>query len=271
MEILKLGSKGDSVKTLQKKLGITADGSFGPMTEKAVKEFQTKNKLDADGIVGPATWGAMFPGEKQPAPSTSSKCVDPSVIYDPLTVHISKAVRTPKYIAIHYTAGGSSKPGSAKSVKHVFEKRDASADFAVDDRDMVQFNPDILNYYCWSVGDKKNPYSQGGSLNGIAGNRNTISIEMCSNLRKGTSGSAANHDGWSITEETFNNTLKLTKILMKKFNIDKNHVVRHYDVSGKLCPGVPGWNNEGLYDAVSGKKNGQKNNSKKWEEFKSKL
>jgi len=53
--MLKLGSKGDNVKALQEKLGITADGDFGPGTEKAVKEWQTKNGLTADGIVGPAS------------------------------------------------------------------------------------------------------------------------------------------------------------------------------------------------------------------------
>ena len=31
--ILKLGSKGDDVKSLQEKLGLKVDGSFGPGTE----------------------------------------------------------------------------------------------------------------------------------------------------------------------------------------------------------------------------------------------
>ena len=59
--LLKIGSKGDDVKKLQTKLGTTADGVFGPGTEKLVKEWQTKNGLTADGIVGDGTWGKMFP------------------------------------------------------------------------------------------------------------------------------------------------------------------------------------------------------------------
>jgi putative chitinase len=59
--LLKVGSKGDDVKKLQTKLGTTADGDFGPGTEKLVKEWQTKNGLTADGIVGDGTWGKMFP------------------------------------------------------------------------------------------------------------------------------------------------------------------------------------------------------------------
>jgi putative chitinase len=58
--LLKVGSKGDDVKKLQTKLGLTADGSFGPNTEKKVKEWQSANGLTADGIVGDGTWLKMF-------------------------------------------------------------------------------------------------------------------------------------------------------------------------------------------------------------------
>ncbi len=59
--LLKIGSTGEDVKKLQTKLGLTADGSFGPNTEKKVKEWQAANGLTADGIVGAGTWGKMFP------------------------------------------------------------------------------------------------------------------------------------------------------------------------------------------------------------------
>jgi putative chitinase len=58
--LLKVGSKGDDVKKLQEKLGLTADGTFGPGTEKAVKDWQSKNGLTADGIVGDGTWSKMM-------------------------------------------------------------------------------------------------------------------------------------------------------------------------------------------------------------------
>lgn len=57
--ILKKGSRGNEVKELQKFLDITADGIFGPGTEKHVKKWQSNNGLVVDGIVGPATWDAM--------------------------------------------------------------------------------------------------------------------------------------------------------------------------------------------------------------------
>ena len=57
--VLKLGSKGPGVVTLQEFLKITADGDFGPKTEAAVKSWQTAHGLLADGIVGRNTWAAM--------------------------------------------------------------------------------------------------------------------------------------------------------------------------------------------------------------------
>lgn len=59
MSILKRGLKGAPVKRLQEKLGITADGDFGPGTERAVRAFQEANGLTVDGIAGPDTFSAM--------------------------------------------------------------------------------------------------------------------------------------------------------------------------------------------------------------------
>lgn len=54
--VIRKGDKGEGVMQLQRLLGITPDGDFGPGTERAVIEFQRKNDLTADGIVGPMTW-----------------------------------------------------------------------------------------------------------------------------------------------------------------------------------------------------------------------
>lgn len=53
--MLQLGSRGSAVVALQKKLGITADGIFGPQTLAAVKRYQASHGLAVDGIVGPKT------------------------------------------------------------------------------------------------------------------------------------------------------------------------------------------------------------------------
>ena len=70
--ILKKGSRGSDVKTLQKYLKITADGDFGPGTEKAVKAWQSKNGLTPDGIVGRKTFEAMGIDTDQTTVTTST-------------------------------------------------------------------------------------------------------------------------------------------------------------------------------------------------------
>jgi len=62
MNTIRKGSSGDSVKTLQRLLGITADGKFGKNTRAAVVAYQTAHGLAADGIVGPATWAVLLGG-----------------------------------------------------------------------------------------------------------------------------------------------------------------------------------------------------------------
>ncbi len=59
MSYLRKGVSGEPVRILQVKLGVTADGDFGPGTEKALKEYQTAHGLAADGIAGPDTFMAM--------------------------------------------------------------------------------------------------------------------------------------------------------------------------------------------------------------------
>jgi peptidoglycan hydrolase-like protein with peptidoglycan-binding domain len=56
---LRQGSVGDSVKELQRALGVAIDGVFGRLTERAVREFQFAHDLAVDGIVGPATWAKL--------------------------------------------------------------------------------------------------------------------------------------------------------------------------------------------------------------------
>lgn len=59
MTTLKIGSRGEEVKTLQRKLNLIADGIFGKITDEAVRDFQKKHGLTVDGIVGPQTWAIM--------------------------------------------------------------------------------------------------------------------------------------------------------------------------------------------------------------------
>ena len=56
MKQLKKGSRGSDVKTIQTALGLTADGVFGPLTEKAVERFQLDKGLMVTGVVNADMW-----------------------------------------------------------------------------------------------------------------------------------------------------------------------------------------------------------------------
>jgi peptidoglycan hydrolase-like protein with peptidoglycan-binding domain len=58
--MLKKGDRGDDVMFVQRRLGLKADGIFGPATETEVKAFQKQKGLTVDGIVGPATWTRLL-------------------------------------------------------------------------------------------------------------------------------------------------------------------------------------------------------------------
>lgn len=163
------------------------------------------------------------------------------------TVHTTaKAARAIEYIVIHYTAGVTSKAGSALSLAAYFATRpdDVSADFTVDDGAVVQYNPDIRNRYTWHCGGNKYN-TKGGSLYGVCKNSNSIGIEICCNNSKGPKNSKmpdANDASYSFSDAAVANAEWLVKKLMAEYNIPADHVIRHYDVTGKLCPGIVGWN-----------------------------
>jgi penicillin-insensitive murein endopeptidase len=56
---IQMGNRGSDVKQVQAKLGIKADGHFGPDTLHAVEEFQAAHGLTAHGVVGPNTLAAL--------------------------------------------------------------------------------------------------------------------------------------------------------------------------------------------------------------------
>jgi putative chitinase len=94
--LLKNGSSGEDVKKLQEKLGLSADGVFGPGTEKKVKEWQSQNGLTPDGIVGAGTWAKMFnttqTAQSAPEPTQSVAIPASSFKLSALKGHIPDSV-----------------------------------------------------------------------------------------------------------------------------------------------------------------------------------
>lgn len=74
MKSLKIGSRGEDVKTLQRKLGLPADGIFGKNTDAAVRHYQLTHGLTSDGIVGDHTWESL-------GFASSSRLIDEIIIH----------------------------------------------------------------------------------------------------------------------------------------------------------------------------------------------
>ena len=136
----------------------------------------------------------------------------------------------PKFIVMHYTAtNGATAYNEVMYFAANPEADDASADFFVDETQIWQYNTQLDSRYSWAVGD-----GQSGTFGGKCTNRNQISVEMCCYL--------SDSDGkWYIGQRTYNNAVELVKYLMKKYGIPAQNVIRHYDVSRKLCPQAVGW------------------------------
>lgn len=132
-----------------------------------------------------------------------------------------------KYIVIHFTANdGDSDESNGNYFHNNIVK--ASAHYFVDDNSVTQSVPD--DYVAYSVGGSKYgdcSKTGGGRLYGVAKNANTLNIELCDTDRDGTV---------MATEATIANAAELCKVLMKKYGIGVDHVIRHFDVNGKHCP-----------------------------------
>jgi N-acetylmuramoyl-L-alanine amidase CwlA len=144
-----------------------------------------------------------------------------------------------QWLVIHYVGATGDAAANVKYYNQPTTKN-ASADFFVGHRgDIWQYNPDPAKRYCWAVGGSK--YANGGGrLYGKVTNKNSIHIEMC--VKNSGGSMTANSPGWYFTDETTAAAIELTKHLMDVYGLSADKVIRHYDVNGKPCPGVVGWN-----------------------------
>ena len=127
-------------------------------------------------------------------------------------------------IVFHYTANtGSSASalGNARYFANGSDGRAASAHYCVDEKNIV-YECVPLDTVAWSVGD-----GSSGKYGNLVNNYNSVSIEMVSH----TDASGA----YYIPKETQENAARLYQMLLKKLP-GVQYTVRHYDVSGKLCP-----------------------------------
>lgn len=123
-----------------------------------------------------------------------------------------------KYIVVHYTANnGDTATGNGNYFARA--NRGASAHYFVDENNIVQSVRD--NDVAWHCGATR-------YKNTLCRNANSIAVEMCSEKDK--------NGKYYINEQTQNMAIEVVKMLMAKYNIAAENVLRHYDVTGKACP-----------------------------------
>ena len=151
----------------------------------------------------------------------------PLILCHPSNHGGNRAAEDIKYLVYHYTGndGDTAKNNCLYYQNTVVQ---ASAHYFVDDDGAIQSVPDLTA--AWAVGGKK--WSDcnktgGGTLFGKVTNRNSISIEMCDTQHNGVR---------MASEKTLANAAELGRMLMEKYRIPIDRVIRHFDVTGKHCP-----------------------------------
>ena len=119
-----------------------------------------------------------------------------------------------EYIVMHYTGNfGDTAKNNADYFARV--SIETSAHYFVDGKEIWQ-----------SVKDEDTAWHCGGRAykHTYCRNSNSIGIEMCDSLT-------------AVPDKVLDNAVELVRYLANKYGIDREHVIRHYDVTGKICPG----------------------------------
>lgn len=151
--------------------------------------------------------------------------IDELPMYELLT-NVNRTIKSNKlnkFIVVHWVGAVSTALNNAKYFKDV--NRNASANYFVDDTSIYRVVRDTdVAWHCG--GGLQGP--NGHTFHNICFNSNSIGIEMCCKKSNGVT---------IVPESIMNNTVKLIIKLMNQYNIGIDRVIRHYDVTGKLCPG----------------------------------
>lgn len=127
--------------------------------------------------------------------------------------------RPVQYIVMHYTANNGDTAKNNCDYYHRVGGLQASSHYFVDEHGVMQSVRE--GDTAWHCGARAYWHPE-------CRNDNSIGIEMCS--RKRSDGS------YYIKPETVANAAALAKDIMQRYGIDTDHVLRHYDVTGKRCP-----------------------------------
>lgn len=131
------------------------------------------------------------------------------------------------WIVVHYTGTAASGIANARALERPLKSPRSTHYFI--DGNMVYHCVDERTRAAWHVGgvsqEKRIPVY----------NQNSIGVDLCERKQDLITRLAVDKD-WFFTEETEQTAAEIIAILCLRYGIDLDHVVRHYDVTRKLCP-----------------------------------
>lgn len=228
-------------------------------------------------------------------PVNSNDSVEINVKKGPVTISINKPEYEyahgkrfkngqPKWIVVHYT--GCANVSAKAMCKAMRKNTGASSHFYIDEKDICSAVP--LEYIAWHVGDGKckqpnscckislgelskykskdwrydlaasNHLKWQKENDDFLGNSQSIGVDICVK-KKSTKTTKATDVDWYLEENAVDNLAKTVAYLSNEYNISVDHIIRHSDSTGKLCPRP--------LVSISV----EENNDEKWERFKEKV
>lgn len=124
-----------------------------------------------------------------------------------------------KYIVLHYT-GATGQTAGDNLIYFTGKYRKASAHYFIGRDGIGQSVPD--DFIAWHCGTETGFYTHP-----YCRNSNSIGIEICFDYIDGE---------WVISDAVYTKVIYLVSELMSKYNIPETNILRHYDVTGKICP-----------------------------------
>jgi N-acetylmuramoyl-L-alanine amidase CwlA len=180
--------------------------------------------------------------------------------------HGKKFKNRPEWIVVHYTACINT---SARTMCSAMKNNTAaSSHFYIDEKDICSAVPE--EYIAWHVGTgeckqpeayrkmplkeianyktndwrydlaAKNHLKWQSENDDFKGNGCSIGVDICVHKKSSSSKKATDKD-WYFTNDAVDNTAKTVAYLVIKYNIHIDHIIRHSDATGKLCPQPFAW------------------------------
>lgn len=203
--LLKIGSRGEDVKAVQRALHCYPDGIFGELTEEAVRHWQAKHNLAVDGIVGINTWQSLFGALNE----------------DELQLHRSR--RTITRIVVHSTATPEGKDYTVDYIRRLHKQANGWSDIGYH----------YVIYRDGTLHEGRNVNLSGAHTRGY--NANSIGIVYIggtSATEKDKNGNLKAKD--TRTPEQKATLLRLLKDLRQMY--PKAQIVGHRDLNATACP-----------------------------------